>query len=617
MEMEGIENSFERILVGGRNMQQHPVRRETSSLRARRTNPALPGATLPTVPSSAQPAQQAARQPVTRSRLGSAGRTALWLCGIGVPLELLTLALYPVLANTSSFTPRGSVTTRALTGLFPWISHLYWQPSWPPLVWFFAHVQWCNPATASGSANLFVLLVGLAFVLSLCAAHLGRRVARQRLERAGVQLLFGVALCFTLLFGLTYLFAPGGTTQNMFLYGLYGRMVTIYHVNPYIVSLASFPRDIMQQGLARGIGGTSPFAPAWLDFSIPVTLIARNSIASVLLGFRTLGLLAHVLNSVLIWLLLAKLRPQRRFAATLLYGWNPLVLLVSVTDMHLEVVALLLLLCAALFFQRNLPFLAWAFVLLSVLTNLFCLLLVPLFFRLLAKDIRTIAMGRRFLSWLLALVITILLIFLAYVPYWPDWGIQGLGASFQHTFLQDSAINSLDAALLNLPVRLPAFVAWLAQPHHWTILAAIAVACFLLLGLWLSDALAFLLLFSGMIFLSLLLLLPAYWPAYVLIPLALVLCSGSWRTILLAVLLTAGAYLSYYFSLWQPVWPEQGLVTIGLPLLIWGWTLFFISTWELFYASNQNTTQQSSPSRRGFSGFSRPSLPSRQGRREY
>lgn len=225
------------------------------------------------------------------------------------------------------------------------------------------------------------------------------------------------------------------------------------------------------------------------------------------------------------------------------------------------------------------------------------------------------AMGRRFLSWLLALAIILLLIFLAYVPYWPTWGIQGISASFQHTLLQDNAINSLDAALLNLPVRLPAFAAWLAQPHHWTLLAAIAVASFLLLGLWLSDALEFLLLFSCLIFLSLLLLLPAFWPAYVLIPLAFALCSGSWRTILLAVLLTAGAYLSYYFWLWQPVWPEQGLLTIGLPLLIWGWTLFFISTWELFYASNQNTTQQ--VSRRGFSGFSRPSLPSRPGRREY
>ncbi len=598
-------------------MQRRPAGRETYSVRTRRTNPALPGATLPTAPVTVHSPQNQRHQQSARLRVAGAGRAVLWLCGIGVLIELFTLALYPVLANATYGQRASSVTTQALTGLFPWLARLYWQPTWPPFAWFFAHVPWFNPATMAGNANLFALLSGLAFALSLCAVQVGSRITRKRLERADVRLLFCIVLCFTILFGVTYLFAPGGITQDMFLYGLYGRMVTVYHVNPYVVSLASFPHDIMQQGLAKGTAGTSPFAPAWIDFSIPVTLLARDSIANLLLGFRTLGLIAHVLNSVLIWLILAKLRPQTRIAATLLYGWNPLVLLVSVAGMHVEVVALLLLLCAVLFFQRNLPFLAWAFVLLSVLTNLFCLLLVPLFFRLLAKDARALAAGRKVLWWLIVLVITLLLIFLAYVPYWSNWGIGGIGASLQHTFLQDSAINSLNAALLNLPIKLPPFVAWLALPHHWTLFAAIAVVSFLLLGLWLSDALEFLLLFSSMIFLSLLLLLPTYWPEYALIPLALALCSFSRRTILLAVLLIAGAYLSYYFWLWQPVWPEQGLITIGLPLLIWGWALFFLSTWEMFYANNANTntTEQPSRPRRGLSGFSRPSLPSRPERR--
>ncbi len=580
-------------------------------MRTKRTNPALPGATLPTAPVAVH-SQQYPRDPqMARKRPHSAGRAIIWFSAIGVLLELLTLALYPLLANATSATGDKSVTAQSLTGLFPWVARLYWHPSWTALAWFFAHVPWLNPTTPIGNANLFAVVAGLAFVLSLLAVQVGNRITRKRLERADVRLLFCVALCFTVLFGITYLFAPGGMTQDMFLYGLYGRMVTVYHVNPYVVSLASFPHDIMQQGLAKGTAGTSPFAPAWIDFCIPVTLLARDSVASVLLGFRSLGLIAHVLNSILIWLILAKLKPQTRIAATLLYGWNPRVLLVSVAGMHLEVVALLLLLCAVLFSQRNLPFLTWAFVLLSVLTNLFCLLLVPLFFRLLSQDPRPLAAGRRTLWWLLVLVITMLLIFLAYVPYWSNWGIHGIGTSLQHTFLQDSAINSLDSALLNLPIKLPAFVAWLALPHHWTLFAAVAVACFLLLGIWLSDNLEFLLLFSSLIFLSLLLLLPIYWPEYTLIPLALALCSFSRRAILLAVLLTAGAYLSYYFWLWQPVWPAQGLVTIGLPLLIWGWTLFILSTWEMFSVNNQNTTQQPSRPRRGLSGFSRPSLPSR------
>ncbi len=282
-------------------MQQRPGGRETYSVRTRRTNPALPGATLPTAPVTVHsPKTNIVNSRLVRGAAG-VGRAVLWLCVIGVLIELFTLALYPVLANATYGTSAGSVTTRALTGLFPWLTRLYWQPSWPPLAWFFAHVPWFNPATMAGNANLFALLAGLAFVLSLCAVQVGSRIARKRLERADVRLLFCIVLCFTILFGITYMFIPGGMTQDTFLYGLYGRMVTVYHVNPYVVSLASFPHDIMQQGLAKGTAGTagtSPFAPAWIDFSIPVMLLARDSIANVLLGFRALGLIAHVLNAV-------------------------------------------------------------------------------------------------------------------------------------------------------------------------------------------------------------------------------------------------------------------------------------------------------------------------------
>jgi len=64
-----------------------------------------------------------------------------------------------------------------------------------------------------------------------------------------------------------------------------------------------------------------------------------------------------------------------------------------------------------------------------------------------------------------------------------------------------------------------------------------------------------------------------------LLPLALAIISTSRTTVQLAILLTMGAALEYYFLLWPKVWPNLALVTIGLPLLIWGWTLFYTTTW--------------------------------------
>jgi hypothetical protein len=221
-------------------------------------------------------------------------------------------------------------------------------------------------------------------------------------------------------------------------------------------------------------------------------------------------------------------------------------------------------------------------------------------------------------------VVSALVFVLAYAPYWSGWGITGLLGSLQHTFWQDTAVNSVDAVLLTLPVKLPSWVAWLAAPHHWIMFAAITVACLLFLGCWLADKLDFVVLFSSWVMLALLALLPTYWPWYVLLPLVLAICSTSGRTLVLALLLTAGAMLSYNFLLWQSVWQGQALVTIAFPMLVWGWLLFFISTWAIMRAREQEDQSEQAmmagqgqqPSwRRGLSRPSSPSRPSWGGRR--
>lgn len=351
--------------------------------------------------------------------------------------------------------------------------------------------------------------------------------------------------------------------------------------------------------------GRAAPGPIWIDLSLPIVLLARESVANVLLGFRLVGLLAHLGNFVLLWLILTKMKPAARIAATLLYAWNPLVLLLSVSDMHLDVVLLLLVLLAIFLFQRKSLFLAWVFLLLAVLINLLSLLLLPLFLRLLTWESKTLPFIQRLGRWLSIGGLTLFVIVLAYAPYWQGWGTNGLLASIGQSFLPATAINSLDAAMLKLPVRLSPALLWLLMPQHWILLAAITLICILLLGIWLVDTLELVVLFSSWVMLALLILLPIYWPWYVLVPLGLTLCSASGRTLLLAMLLTFGALCSWYFWIAQPVWTGQALVTIGFPLLIWGWLLFFWVTWIM----TRPREPESEANQRASRSFSRPSRP--------
>lgn len=537
-------------------------------------------------------------QPAGKKRPDRTRRAILRLPGLGVLLEGLYLALYPGIAI------KNDVARQAILELFPWLPRLYWT-SWLPQG--LVRTAILDPSRA----NLLVLLLACAFVLLLLAAHVGNRVVRERLTPANTRIIFWTMLLLTAISGLTFLCMPGMISQDIFLYGLYGRMVVVYHVNPYLVSLAAFPRDVLYEALHQGVRETMTYGPVWIDLSILVTLPAGASVAKIMIGFRLLGLVVHLLNVVLIWAILAKLKPQARVSGTLLYAWNPLVLLMSVAEMHQIVVVVLFVLLAVFLFQRKSLTLGWIFLLLATLINFWCLLLLPLFFRLLAKESHAIRRNEGFLWWARLICVSALVIVLAYAPYWQGWGIAGVTYSLQKTFFPSSAVNSLDAALLHVPLQLPPAVSWLIAPQQWIIFAAIVVAVLLLLALWLADTLKLVLSLSSWLLLVLPVFSPAYWPWYTLLPLVLAICATGGGTIFLAMLLTIGAALSYYYWLWQPSWPGQALVTVGFPLLLWGWTLFFTSTWQMTHAKAEQPPARATKGLSNPLGISRPAWSSR------
>ncbi len=594
-------------------MQEHSRDQESRSLRKRRTQPALPGATLPTAPIDAQAQRSSALpQAPTRQRPQHAQRAALKLLVLGLVLGALYLALYPLLIGA---VVDNEAVKHALFGIFPWLSSLFWTSRASFLVQGLNYLPMfklssgaSSTTSAIGYANLLLVLLALTFVLVLIAARVGSKVARQRLSTKDGYLLFWTIFALTGIFAIIFVFAPGAMSRDVFLYGSYGRMVTVYHVNPYVVSPTAYPNDLLYTFLAKGTG-VAPYGPLWLDLTLPVAVVAHASAANIMIGFRLVGLLAHLANTALIWIILAKLKPEARLSGTLLYAWNPLVLLVGVCEMHYEVVVIFFLLLATFFLQRRSFLLSWVCLLLATLFNILCLVLLPLFLRLLWKESRVMQGGRRFLWWLTLGGLSVTIVVLTYAPYWRGWGLTGFASSLRRAFLPDNAINSLDAAIIHLPMRLAPVLSWIAVPLSWMILVALTVGILLLFGLWLADTLELVLLFSSWIFLAVVALLPINWPWYMLLPLTLAIISASRRTILLAMLLTLGAILEYYFWLWPQVWPSLALVTIGLPLVIWGWTLFFASTW-LMIRPDVELEQPPTKATKGIS-FSRPSWSSR------
>jgi hypothetical protein len=503
---------------------------------------------------------------------------------LGALLECLWLVLMPLLPGAKMVTT--DPVQQAMPGLFPWSVQLYWTTLCPQIVHWLAQVSWLDVThNGLGNANLQLLLLGLALLLSLLGGRLGHLTVHWRASSVMSAIFLFLALFFTALMGITLLIAPirsEAFSQGMLNYGLYGRMVVVYHANPYVTAPAFLAHDMLHIVIPNMpmSSETASAGPVWLDLSLLVALCAHDSIANVLLGFRLIGLVAHLLNMVLIWSIVGRIKPEMRLSAVLLYGWNPLVLLASIFMVHQEVVVVLFLLLAVLFLLRNAPLMGWIFALLAVLVSPLYVIALPLLLVMVLRQARVLRLGRLVSWWLTFWLVTALVVVLAYAPYWPGLGLAGLQANVLQVFWQSMAINSLDAALLNLPLQLPGALVWLLMPLHWSLVALAIVTFFLMFSCWFSNSIELFVWCASWVFLLLLLLMPVYWPWYVLIPLALALCAGNRSTTQLAILLALGGLLSYYFWLWQPVWAGQALLTVGLLFVVWGWMLFFSSTWQ-------------------------------------
>src|SRR5205085_6534266 len=134
----------------------------------------------------------------------------------GLLLEILYLALYPLLGNTNG---SNAAANQALLGVFPWLPHLYWTTWFPALASLLNTIPIFHRSTSAGNgnANLVLLMLGLAFVLMFIAARIGRRVLRERLSPGNIHLIFWITTGITVLFGLTFLIVAGMVSQDVFL----------------------------------------------------------------------------------------------------------------------------------------------------------------------------------------------------------------------------------------------------------------------------------------------------------------------------------------------------------------------------------------------------------------
>lgn len=410
------------------------------------------------------------------------------------PLICAGIYLLCTLMGAATVTNVAGLSTRI--SLFNVIVHL---GSWLPRDITGQHIRETRQFTTTMEWYAFLIIT---FVVYTLCAYFIYRLLKVHNDQRTRRLSYGLIIAVTLLSCLFYFLTPAHIATDMYSYESYGRLLALHGANPYFVPPSAFPQDITFRWLYWK-DTTSIYGPIWMLISAALALIGNPTQLSILLQFRGVALLAHLITTYLVYKGLRTLGRSERTVAlgTLLYAWNPLVLAESVLGAHNDIV-MVMFLVAGLYWlakaERNhtflqlrgylLPLIAFTcatLVKFSAAPALAVCVLAILFARL-----QTDSKAGRPVWWpalrsaIIASVISLVLIILAYSPFWIGHSAHDILATVTAQPSSAEAINSLLSTFVyyNDAHQLPTYLALLKNHKLWSLLNILAMLAPIVIG---------------------------------------------------------------------------------------------------------------------------------------
>jgi hypothetical protein len=475
--------------------------------------------------------------------------------------------------------------------------------------------------------SMAVLLLLQFTFYALCAMAIHRLPIQGNFKRVW-RLIWLVAIVA----GIIYVLTPSMPSRDIFVYVGYGRTIVEHHANPYFVPFSAFPQDPLTS-FDDWRYSTAAYGPAWLLISsIGAFFLGATPMANVL-GFRLFGLVFFLLNTWLVYAILRKMGRSSRTVAigTLLFAWNPLVLMESCLGGHNDIFMITFILLGILLsvraeqhnFARPVHYLTPIFAFtLAVLVKFTALPIVVIYLLYLARNTLyplptasfanqqkpSLHWGSMFTKVLLAGAVGCLICTIFYAPFFIGHSLHDIVHSFSTPPSSLFSENSLLRAIVEWIIAngLPAQTSWtntvlyqLSHRYIWDWISYAILLCMLIIGavyIWRVPTTRTMVLVALASFGALLLITPWFFSWYVtwLVSLAAVSLSDTNDRLgraLLAFTLTFSvtAFISYSaITQWSIL---SWLTMIGPPLLVFG-AFVTIKLKPTFHSRNMHRTVQ-------------------------
>ncbi len=224
-----------------------------------------------------------------------------------------------------------------------------------------------------------------------------------------------IIIYFLLIFSFTLLFLWPNRSIDIFSYIGWGRVLSIYHANTYMVPYMEFRNDSFYHIINnQWLKMPSPYGPLFVFFTSFTTYLGGNNLILNLFVIKFFFLLFNIINCYLIH------KSFNNHKVTLLYGWNPLILFEFVLNGHSDVMMITLFLVGFYLIKRSNNFnnllLAFYFLFLSIFVKFILIVLFPVFLFFIFSLIKDTK--RKLLFTFYLLVICLITAFVFYFPFW-------------------------------------------------------------------------------------------------------------------------------------------------------------------------------------------------------
>ena len=383
-----------------------------------------------------------------------------------------------------------------------------------------------------------------------------------------------LALVFPVLFNVGLLFGRPYQSIDALTYVAHGFMGAAHGVNPYAEAAAGIAYKGGTTELARQLAtlgwlpvhGPSPYGALWTWIELAAASLT-GSVAGALFLLKALVVAASFGCAALIWKILGRVRPEDQLLGTLVFLWNPLIVVEFAAEGHNDALMILCVLLSLLFTVAARPALSVAGSVLGVLVKYLPAIFAP------AQAIylwRTRGSTSRLVgSVSLALSLGLLL---SAALYWPFW----IGAdTFEAVRRQGLPFLAPTPSGILYWLLLGFLVPGEAAALTLRVLGVLFLAFVVVAGWRARDAAGLLRACAGISLVYLLVVSAGTWPWYAALPLALMALTPRGVFLPMALVVTFTSRLVAPFSNlvnnnfagWDSLVPVATAVSVTLPLV--------------------------------------------------